>query len=114
MVLTYHSGWPTTPAYGTTNKLPSGEYQLQKHIGKRNSANYDDYFRVDVRFNKTIQFDNSELSYFIEIFNLTDNKNECCIIDNVYSINKQGSVKVQQQRDTWFGIVPSAGILWRF
>jgi len=114
IALTYHSGWPTTLAHGITNRLPTGEYQLQKTIGKRNTENLNDYFRLDLRFSKSIQFDNSELNYFVEIFNLTDRKNECCVLSNNFSINGDGTVEVVQEKETWAGIVPSAGILWRF
>ncbi len=112
--MTYHSGWPVTLAYGTTTLLPNGDYQLEQHIGERNTENLGTYLRIDLRFAKTKLLQNSKFTYYFEVFNLTNHDNECCVLNNDFRVNSDGSVRVTQERDTWIGMLPSFGFRWAY
>ena len=112
--LVYHSGWPITSEYGTSEKQPDGSYKLIKHLGERNQDQLADYHRIDMRASKTYALTNSQLTVFFEVSNLLNVDNECCVDESKYHIDKQGKVYVHQVKGHWLPIIPSFGVKWIF
>ncbi|WP_444994774.1 TonB-dependent receptor plug domain-containing protein [Aliikangiella sp. IMCC44359] len=112
--MTYHSGWPTTSEYGVATLLDNGEYDIERFLGPRNAANLDDYLRFDIRFSKRLNLQNSDFTYYFEIFNLTDHTNQCCVANSRYQVLADGQVAVKQEHETWVGRIPTVGFSWDF
>ena len=110
----YHSGWPITGEYGTTELQSDGNYQLTKHIGERNQQALKSYNRIDFRASKTYQLNDSVLTWFFEVTNLLNTDNECCIDQSFYEVNNNGVVTVVQERGSWLPMIPSLGLKWQF
>lgn len=101
----FHSGWPITPiAIG-----PAG----QVRIGARNSVRLDDFNSLDVRINRRVALPRGELDLFVEVSNLLNQGNTCCI-ELASARNDDGTLALHTERTYWLGIVPSIGVLWRF
>lgn len=71
----YHTGLPYTPLLGfKEDTIPVW--------GKKNSARFPDYLRIDVRITKFLKIFGYPLFFYIECLNITNNKN---VIEKLYS-----------------------------
>jgi hypothetical protein len=107
---TAHSGWPTTP--GEAVALPDGSFEIVPGI--RNSDRFDTYARLDLKARCSFALPHGRLWLNVEILNLTDQENACCVDDFLTEPLPDGSVDVRPTFDNWLGITPSYSILWRF
>ena len=110
----YHSGWPITGEYGTTELQSDGNYQLTKHIDERNQQSLKSYNRIDFRASKIYQLNDSVLTWFFEVTNLLNTENECCVDQSQYDVNNKGEVTLVQERGSWLPMIPSLGFKWEF
>jgi len=106
----YHTGWPLTPVsvvQGTTGPTVV--------LGPRNTIRYDDFASLDVRASREFRFGRSTLDVFLEVTNLLDRRNPCCV-DYEFEEQDDGdsSVEVSRQFRRWLPLVPSFGVLWKF
>ncbi|MDX1555178.1 MAG: TonB-dependent receptor [Xanthomonadales bacterium] len=109
----YHSGWPRTPLLPTPVLDPGGGLDfIGSDFSQRNKETYDDYFRVDVRLTRTVQLPRSTLEWYIEVLNVFDYNNECCIPD--FNVDFGSGVSVRPNIDDYLPIFPSFGLTWRF
>ncbi|NQZ81222.1 MAG: TonB-dependent receptor [Colwellia sp.] len=111
---TYHSGWPTTGEFGSAEQNPDGSYQVTRHLAKRNNEQLGDYSRIDIRASKIQKLNNSTLTWFVEVSNLLDTQNECCVDGSNYNVSDNGTVTVKQIKGHWLPLIPSLGIKWQF
>jgi hypothetical protein len=105
---TYHTGWPITPF-----QLVGTGADARLEVGARNSVRLDDFNSLDVRVNRRIDLGRGELDVFLELSNLVNQSNACCI-EPITTRNGQGEVLLDAERSYWLGIVPSIGVLWRY
>jgi outer membrane receptor protein involved in Fe transport len=98
----YHTGWPTTAVALTP----------QVSIGARNAARFAAYNSLDFRVTRTFALSRGELDVFVEVTNAIASKNACCTEYSVQNVN--GSTTLVSETDYWLGLVPSAGVLWRY
>jgi outer membrane receptor protein involved in Fe transport len=98
----YHTGWPTTEVV----------LSPQVSIGARNAARFSAYNSLDLRVTRTFSLTRGELDVFVEVTNATARKNPCCTEYSVQSVD--GSTILVGETDYWLGLVPSAGVLWRY
>lgn len=111
---TYHSGWPSTAITAVEIEDDQGETELIPVFGARNAARYPDYLRFDLRASKTFVFRRSELRLFLEVINLSNRENTCCIDDFELIEPDDGPPYVVLEERSWAPIVPSFGLHWQF
>jgi hypothetical protein len=109
-----HTGWPTTPASGRVVTLPDGSTELEEVLGPRNSDRFDDYLRLDAKASRTFPVRKGRLRLDLQIVNLLDTDNTCCVDEFVLTSAANGAVDVRRLDDYWLGITPSFSILWEF
>jgi len=109
-----HTGWPTTPVSAEITTLPSGATEITPILGPRNSDRFPTYARLDVKASRSFPLSNGRLRLDLEVVNLTDRKNICCIDDFLYEPRPDGTVDVEPELSYWLGITPSFSVLWEF
>ena len=110
----FHSGWPSTAQLASLEQQTDGGFRLIPRLGERNAINLGDYQRIDIRVSKQQKLQNGNLTWFLEVTNLLDRENECCVDGVNYRVNTDGSVSVTQNKDFWLPLIPSLGIKWQF
>jgi hypothetical protein len=110
----FHSGWPTTAVTGVLAGNGGDEPDVELVLGPRNGGRYPDYYRLDLRAGKTFTTRGGEITIVLEVLNLTDRENLCCVEDFTYEVSDDGEVVVIPEYGTWAPLVPSLGVQWRF
>ncbi len=110
---TWHSGWPKTELYLETIPDGVGGTELIAVTSPRNSLNYETYHTLDMRVGRTFQLNNSELDAFLEISNLYNRENQCCLTYRQLT-DAGGNAVLQREQESWLPLVPSLGVVWRF
>lgn len=110
-----HSGWPTT---GLT-LLPAGvddegEPEYVAVPGPRNAERYPAYASLDARISRTWPVRRGTLMAFVEVTNLTNRRNECCLDWDLDEDEQTGEVFLERGVDFWMPLLPAVGILWEF
>jgi hypothetical protein len=108
-----HSGTPTTEIGVVSAPLPGGGYDVQGYVGARNGERLGSYARVDLRANRDVVLANSKLSFYLEVTNLLDRKNECCVEEYHVAPGRPAPVLVVE-KSYWLPILPSFGVQWEF
>jgi hypothetical protein len=109
----FHSGTPTTAIGIESTPLPGGLYDVQGVVGPRNGERLGSYSRIDLRANRDVLLANSKLSFYLEITNLLDSRNECCVDDYHVEAGRPDPVLVLE-KSYWLPILPSFGVQWEF
>ncbi len=105
---TWHTGWRTTELELAT-LVP---FPLVA-VGERNATRLSDFASIDLRIARRFDLGSAgELTAFVEINNLLERSNECCV---EYQIEDEFNpavldVKVQDS----LPLIPSAGFVWKF
>ncbi|HET6372061.1 MAG TPA: hypothetical protein VFG76_02060, partial [Candidatus Polarisedimenticolia bacterium] len=63
---------------------------------------------------RTFSVPGGSLKLDVEILNLTNRSNVCCIDDFALEPLANGSVDVEPQYNSWLGVTPSAKLIWEF
>ena len=108
-----HSGTPTTPIGIVSEPLPGGGFAVEGVVGERNSGRLDSYARIDLRANRDVILANSKLSFYLEVTNLFDRQNECCVEDYHVADGRPAPVLVIE-KSYWLPMLPSFGFQWEF
>jgi len=109
-----HSGAPTTQIGIETTRLPDGSYEVQGTAGPRNGERLDTYARLDLRVNRDVILQNSKLSLYLEVTNLTDQENQCCV-ERYSVVPRPGGVPLLEiEKGFWLPRMPSLGVEWHF
>ena len=103
------SGWPRTTMTGELLLQPDGSETLVLEVSGRNASRYSDLHALDVRVSRDFDVKRGDLTAFLEITNLYDRQNPCCI---EYSVRADGSLGSRDKH--WLPLVPSLGVIWRF
>ena len=104
-----HSGWPTTPLTATYDPEEEEFFPVP---GPRNSENFSTFLVLDLRVSREFAVSKGRLSAFLEVSNVTNRNNPCCVD---YDVNDEVSPPVVDQTfDYWVPIIPAIGILWEF
>jgi outer membrane receptor protein involved in Fe transport len=110
----WHSGWPTTRVAARAVTDPNGAVTILPTLGPRNAESFPPSPRLDVKLTRRIQLPESTLTLFLEVLNLYDRRNVCCVDDFGYHPEPGGSVRVTRREDFWLERLPSFGINWKF
>ncbi len=109
----YHSGWPQTPLLVTPIIDAGGALVgVDAELSQRNQSSYGDYFRIDTRLSRTIDLKRGSFQFYVEIYNLLNTKNQCCVSDHdlVYGPPLAASPNF----DDYLPFFPSFGFVWTF
>lgn len=109
-----HTGWPTTPVSAVVVTLPGGGTEIMPILGPRNSDRFPTYARFDVKARRTFALPDGRLRLDLEIANIADRENVCCVDDFAYTVRPDGSVDVEPELNDWLGLTPSFSVLWEF
>jgi len=105
----YHSGWPTTPL----NASVVGS-TIEPVLGERNAARLSAFSRLDTRISRSTTFSHGTFRSWIEVTNLLNHHNVCCVQDFSFVVNQgQRTVDVRES-NTGVGRLPSFGVAWEF
>jgi hypothetical protein len=108
-----HSGTPTTEIGIITTPLPGGDYAVQGYSGPRNGERLRPYARIDLRMNRDVPLANSKLQFYLEVTNLLDRNNQCCIEDYEV-VPGRPEPQLEIENGFWLPILPSIGVQWEF
>ncbi len=109
----YHTGWPTTSLTAHLEEDESSVPQLIVERGERNGERLPDFKRLDMRVTHLTELPRGRLTFFMEITNLLNEKNPCCV-DFEFEIDSQGEVQVIRDYDYWMPIFPSLGMTYSY
>jgi outer membrane receptor protein involved in Fe transport len=110
----FHSGTPTTFIGIETTPVPGGGTEVEGVVGKRNAEHMAPYTRVDLRANRDVQLRNSRISFYLEVTNLLNSRNECCIENYHLEQDRNGRVFLDTETGYWLPMLPSFGFQWEF
>ncbi|HSK77563.1 MAG TPA: TonB-dependent receptor [Thermoanaerobaculia bacterium] len=111
---TAHTGWPTTPVTAQLTTRPDGSTEITRVLGPRNSGRFPDYARLDAKASRVFPLRGSRLRLDLEVVNLTDRENVCCVDEVSFEARPDGSVDVLRELDSWLGITPSLSVTLEF
>jgi hypothetical protein len=109
----WHSGWPTTPVTAEETVDPDGNPLVRGLLGERNSARLGSFARIDLRASRTSRTASGALTWYLEIYNLLDAKNPCCVEDFDLA-GVPGGLIALPNHDYWLPVLPSFGIQYEF
>ena len=72
------------------------------------------YTRVDLRANRDVQLRNSRISFYLEVTNLLNSKNQCCVENYHLEQRSNGGVFLDTETGYWLPMLPSFGFQWEF
>jgi outer membrane cobalamin receptor len=106
----YHSGWPTTAlALAAREPLPV------VNTGPRNAERLSEYRTLDARIARNFAFEAAgELTVFLEITNLLNENNECCVEYEITDDDEDGEAILEIEPVHGLPVLPSLGFVWRF
>ena len=105
--LGYRSGWPTTQV-----ELVSDTLFPTARSAQRNSSRLNAFGTLDIRVNRKIRLENSELTVFAEIANLTGRSNPCCVEYEIGDEQDAGQLILDERY--YLPRIPSIGFNWAF
>lgn len=104
----YHSGTPIT----ALTTVPAGGGQVVIVPEDRNAERLGDYTRIDFRVNRDVLLRSGRLSFYLEVTNLLDNENPCCVEN--FEVDPRNSSRVLIEEGYWLPMMPSLGFQWQF
>ena len=110
-----HSGWPTTELLLLEDGVDDdGEPDYIAVPTPRNTSQYSTFASLDVRVARKWKMPRGRLTAFLEITNLTNRRNECCLDWDLLEDEDSGEVSLERGVDYWMPIIPAVGVLWEF
>jgi outer membrane cobalamin receptor len=110
----FTSGVPNTFIGVETTPLPGGGIDVEGVVGPRNAEHMAAYARVDLRANRDVRLRNSKISFYLEVTNLLNSKNECCIESYHLEQDRNGRYFLGTETGYWLPMLPSIGFQWEF
>jgi len=114
MAANVHSGWPKTGLSLVDGGLDSNGEPISVAVpGPRNEFHHPTFSSVDVRLSRRFKVRRGSLLAFVEISNLFNRRNVCCI-DWDLGEDAAGNDALENSRDYWMPLLPAIGVLWEF
>lgn len=117
LVANVHSGWPLTELDVIEQGVdPSGEPTFVAVPGARNAGRHEVFASLDLRVARKWRLSDGALTAFVEISNLTNRRNPCCIDWDLEIDEETGAVSNGLERgiDYWMPLLPAVGFLYEF
>jgi hypothetical protein len=109
-----HSGWPTTDLTLVENGVDDDGEPLYVAIpGPRNAEHLPVFASLDLRLSRTFDVRRGKLLAFVEVSNVLNRDNVCCIDWDVDE-DADGDPFLEHSRDYWMPLLPAIGVLWEF
>ncbi|RLA06976.1 MAG: hypothetical protein DRQ51_07570 [Gammaproteobacteria bacterium] len=106
----YHTGAPFTKVIGRVQKqAPDGTNYYAPIHNQYNSDRLPDYYKIDLRFDKTILYDTAKLNFYIDLQNITFKRN---VVGYEYG-NEYDKIDKPQEM-TSMGFMPFFGVQIEF
>jgi hypothetical protein len=109
----YHSGAPTTTISHEVIAIPGGEVHTIV-AGERNGARLGSYTRLDLRASRSVALRSGRFSYYLEVTNLLNSKNPCCVEGWQLETNSNGFTWLDVEQGDWLPMLPSFGFQFEF
>lgn len=103
--LGYRSGWPISSLAVTADELVADAF---------NGTGLPDFSSVDVRAGRSVELPNGEFEWFIEVSNLLDHPNYCCLDYSIAAGNGTTGDRLATEYNGLLGVVPNIGLRWQF
>lgn len=111
---TAHSGRPFTTVTAEELALPGGGPEIREVVGPRNAERLSDYLRLDLKLSYRVPLARGALTWTVDVLNVTDRSNSCCVADFELRPTGGGPVDVGVGFESWLGIVPTFSVRWEF
>jgi outer membrane receptor protein involved in Fe transport len=109
-----HSGWPRTDLVLVESGLDSDGESINVAVpGPRNEFRHPTFASIDVRLSRKFKVRRGSLLAFVEISNLFNRRNVCCI-DWDLEEDALGNEALEHSLDYWMPLLPAIGVLWEF
>jgi hypothetical protein len=110
----FHGGTPIT--YFGIDQVPlaGGGSEVVGVLGPRNGDRLGSYSRVDLRANRDVRLAHSRLSFYLEVTNLLNTKNQCGFEDYGFERDSRGQPVFWRTKDYWLPMLPSFGFQYEF
>jgi len=109
-----HSGWPATDlALQQDGVDADGEPVYVAVPGPRNALRHNAFASLDARVSRRFELRRGTLSLFVEVSNLTNRKNSCCVDWDLLD-TAAGGLELEKSLDYWLPLLPAVGVLWEF
>jgi hypothetical protein len=110
-----HSGWPTTDLELIEDGVDEdGEPVFIAVTGPRNAEQLGTFASVDFRISRTWQLKRGSFMAFVEVSNLFNRSNECCLDWDFEEDEDTGEDVFERGVDYWMPLLPAVGVLWQF
>jgi len=117
VVANVHSGWPLTELSLVEGGVDEdGEPLFIAVPGPRNAGRHDMFASLDVRIARKWRLSRGLLTAFLEVSNLTNRNNPCCLDWDLGDSEETGEFSSELERgiDYWMPLLPAIGVLWEF
>jgi outer membrane receptor protein involved in Fe transport len=109
-----HTGWPKTDLTLVEDGVDSdGEPVVIAVPGPRNEFRHPTFASFDVRLSRKFKVRRGSLLAFVEISNLLNRDNVCCL-DWDLEEDALGNEVLEHSLDYWMPLLPAIGVLWEF
>lgn len=110
-----HTGWPLTELYLVEDGVDDeGEIEYVAVPGPRNAGRHQSFASLDFRVSRTWKLRRGSLMAFLEVSNLTNRKNPCCLDFDFEEDENTGEDVFERGEDYWMPRLPAIGVLWEF
>ena len=110
-----HTGWPLTELSLVEDGVDEdGEPAFVAVPGPRNAGRHATFASLDLRISRTWKLRRGSLMAFLEISNVTNRQNECCLDYDFEEDEDTGERVFERGVDYWLPLLPAVGVLWEF
>ena len=110
-----HTGWPTSDLMLVEDGIDDeGEIEYVAIVGPRNVERLGTFASIDFRVSRKWKLKRGSFMAFLEISNLADRSNECCLDWDFDEDEDTGEEVFERGVDYWMPMVPAIGVLWEF
>jgi outer membrane receptor protein involved in Fe transport len=110
----HRSGRPTTPVTTGGQEPDDGSIEPVPIVGPRNSERLPAYHRIDLRVGHALFPRGTELRYFLDITNVLDRDNACCVAGFDLQPDADGAAGARPEYRYGLSRLLSYGVTWRF
>ena len=110
----YHPGWPTTDVRAAQVPNPDGSMAIRPMLGPYNAQRYPPYHRIDLKLTRRISVRDGALRLHLDVTNLYNRANICCVDRFQFLPQADGSVAVERTEGSWLRRLPVVGLTWDF
>jgi outer membrane receptor protein involved in Fe transport len=115
MAASVHSGWPLTELMLVEDGVDDeGEVEYVAVPGPRNAGRHSTFASLDFRVSRTWKLQRGSLMAFLEVSNLTNRRNPCCLDFDFEEDEDTGEDVFERGVDYWMPLLPAIGVLWEF